>query len=119
MTLLLRGGTVVGPTATHIADVLIRDGRIAAVGQNLDATGAEIIDASGCWVGPALVDIHTHLREPGREEAETIESGANAGVLGGYGALVAMPNTEPALDNVALVSYALAQGAKTLSLIHI
>jgi len=113
MTLLLRGGTVVGPTATHIADVLIRDGRIAAVGQNLDATGAEIIDASGCWVGPALVDIHTHLREPGREEAETIESGANAGVLGGYGALVAMPNTEPALDNVALVSYVLAQGAKT------
>jgi dihydroorotase len=59
------------------------------------------------------VDLHTHLREPGREEAETIESGAHAGAIGGYTALVAMPNTEPALDNVALVSYVLDRGART------
>jgi dihydroorotase len=59
------------------------------------------------------VDLHTHLREPGRESAETIESGARAGALGGYCALVAMPNTEPALDSVALVSYVLERGART------
>ncbi len=113
MTILIRNGLVVGPTGTQVTDLLIRDGVIAEVGTGLSAAGAEVIDATGCWVGPAFVDIHTHLREPGREAAETIESGANAGVLGGYGALVAMPNTEPALDNVALVSYVLAQGAKT------
>jgi dihydroorotase len=64
-------------------------------------------------VGPGFVDLHAHLREPGREAAETIESGARAGALGGYCALVAMPNTEPALDNVALVSYVLERGART------
>jgi dihydroorotase len=64
-------------------------------------------------VGPGFVDLHTHLREPGREAAETIESGARAGALGGYCALVAMPNTEPALDSVALVSYVLERGART------
>ena len=113
MTYLIRGGTVVGLTGTTVADVLIRDGIIAEIGPGLDATGATVIDASGCWVGPAFVDLHTHLREPGREAAEDVASGARAGALGGYGALVAMPNTEPALDTVALVSYVLAQGAKT------
>ena len=113
MTYLIRGGTVVGPSGTTVADVLIHDGRIADVGPNLDSTGAMEIDASGCWVGPAFVDLHAHLREPGREAAEDVASGARAGALGGYGALVAMPNTEPALDSVALVSYVLAQGAKT------
>ena len=62
---------------------------------------------------PGFVDLHTHLREPGREAAETIESGARAGALGGYCALVAMPNTEPALDSVALVAYVLERGART------
>jgi dihydroorotase len=113
MKLLLRGGLVIGPTSAQLADVLIVDGRIAAVGLGLDDTGADVVDATGCWVGPAFVDIHTHLREPGREAAETVASGARAGALGGYGAIVAMPNTEPALDSVALVSYVLAQGAKT------
>ena len=80
----------------------------------LDApSGAKEINAEGCWVGPGFVDLHTHLREPGREEAETIESGARAGALGGYSALVAMPNTEPALDTPAMVSYVLARGATT------
>jgi dihydroorotase len=94
--------------------VLIEDGRLAEVGASLDApAGATVIDAEGCWVGPSFVDLHTHLREPGREEAETIESGARAGALGGYGALVAMPNTEPALDTPALVAYVLGRGKAT------
>ena len=114
MTFLLRGGRVITSTTDEVGDVLIADGRIADVGSNLAAPkGATIVDAEGCWVGPSFVDLHTHLREPGREEAETIASGARAGALGGYGALVAMPNTEPALDTPALVTFVLARGADT------
>ena len=113
-SIVLRQGLVVGTTSLEIGDVLIVDGEIVGVGDLGDvASGTTEIDATGCWVGPGLVDLHTHLREPGREEAETIESGALAGALGGFTALVAMPNTEPALDNVALVSYVLDRGART------
>ncbi len=113
-SLVLRQGLVVGETTHEVGDVLVIDGRIAAVGDVGEVpTGTKEIDASGCWLGPGLVDLHTHLREPGREEAETIESGAFAGAVGGFTALVAMPNTEPALDNVALVSYVLDRGART------
>ena len=111
--LLLRGGTVVGPTTTALADVLIVDGVISEVGSVDAPAGVEVIDASGCWVGPGFVDLHTHLREPGREAAEDIDSGARAAMVGGYTAVVAMPNTEPALDTVALVAYVLARGATT------
>lgn len=114
MRILIRGGLVVGEGTSVVSDVLIEDGRLAEVGASLDApAGATVIDAEGCWVGPSFVDLHTHLREPGREEAETIESGARAGALGGYGALVAMPNTEPALDTPALVAYVLGRGKAT------
>lgn len=113
MNLLIRGGTVVGPDATFRADVLVESGVIVAVGEGLSSPHATVVDATDCWVGPAFVDIHTHLREPGREAAETIETGARAAAVGGFGAMVAMPNTEPALDNVPLVSYVLSQGAKT------
>jgi dihydroorotase len=83
------------------------------VGPSLSVpAGSTVIDADGCWVGPGFVDIHTHLREPGNEEAETIESGAKAAAVGGYTAVLAMPNTEPALDNVAVVSYVLDRGAQ-------
>ena len=114
MSIVLRRGLVVGPSSTRVADVLVRDGRIAEVAPRVEApAGAREVDAEGCWVGPGFVDLHTHLREPGREAAETIESGARAGAVGGYCALVAMPNTEPALDNVALVAYVLERGART------
>lgn len=114
MTILLRHGTVIGSTTSRVADVLVRDGRITEVADRIDPpVGATVIDAQGCWIGPGLVDLHTHLREPGREEAETIESGARAGAVGGYSALVAMPNTEPPLDNVALVSYVLDRGERS------
>jgi dihydroorotase len=108
---VLRGGLIIGGGTPSVGDVLVVDGVVAEVGERIDAPGAaREIDAEGCWVGPGFVDLHTHLREPGREEAETIESGALAGALGGYSALVAMPSTEPALDNVALVSYVLERG---------
>ncbi|MHB1089208.1 MAG: amidohydrolase family protein, partial [Acidimicrobiales bacterium] len=112
--LILRRGLIVGESSLEIGDVLVVDGKIVATG-DVDAvpTGTTEVDAEGCWVGPGFVDLHTHLREPGREEAETIESGARAGAVGGYTALVAMPNTEPTLDSVALVSYVLDRGART------
>jgi dihydroorotase len=104
----------VGETSSEVGDVLIQDGLIREVAPHVQVPGGTLeIDAEGCWVGPGLVDLHTHLREPGHEEAETIESGARAGALGGFSALIAMPNTEPALDNPALVSYVLDRGART------
>ncbi len=112
--IVIRQGLVIGADANVVADVLIVDERIAEVADAIDApSGCYEIDGRDCWVGPGFVDLHAHLREPGREAAETIESGARAGALGGYCALVAMPNTEPALDSVALVAYVLERGART------
>ena len=93
---ILTGGRVVDRTGERIADVAIApDGTIAAVGVDLDLkalglTKAPVLDITGCVVSPGFVDIHTHLREPGREEAETIESGSRAAALGGYTAVVAL-----------------------------
>jgi dihydroorotase len=113
-SILLKNGTLVTGEGLKGSDMRIRDGVIAEIGMELSGTEDEVvIDASGQWVGPGFVDLHTHLREPGGEAAETIASGARAGIAGGYTALVAMPNTEPALDNVALVSFVLAEGART------
>jgi dihydroorotase len=111
---VIRHGLVVGESSSLVGDVLVVDGRVEAVGGRVEApAGAHLIDASDCWIGPGLVDLHTHLREPGRESAETIESGARAAAIGGFTAVVAMPNTEPALDNVALVAYVLERGARS------
>jgi dihydroorotase len=110
--LVIRGGRVVDETGTRDADVLVRDGIVAEVGPGLDA--GTVLDASGCVVAPGLVDLHAHLREPGDEEAETIDSGARAGALGGFTALVAMPNTTPPLDDAAVVGSVLAAGRHAL-----
>jgi dihydroorotase len=101
----VRGGTVIDATGSRRADVLIRDGEITNVGlRTLEVPNRTVVlDAEGCVVAPGLVDLHTHLREPGREEAETVETGARAAALGGYTAVVAMPNTEPAIDSAAVV----------------
>jgi dihydroorotase len=113
-TLVLKNGTVVDATGTRQnTDVRIDEGRIVEVGAGLEAT--DVIDVSGCVVAPGLVDLHTHLREPGREEAETVETGSRAAALGGYTAVVAMPNTEPAIDSAAVVRQVLDLGAKALT----
>lgn len=102
---LLKGGRVVDPASGTEAtlDVRIDKGLVAEVGTALKEDGAAIVDCSGLVVAPALVDLHTHLREPGREDAETIESGSRAAALGGFGAVCAMANTDPVADSAAVV----------------
>lgn len=105
---------MVDATGTRVADVLVRGEVVAAVEPALSPSpGAVVLDASGCVVAPGLVDLHAHLREPGGEESETIDSASRAAALGGYTAVVAMPNTEPAADSAAVVRHVqlLAKGA--------
>ena len=114
--LVITGGTVVDQSGSRRADVLVKGDVIAAVegGRALRSpAGADVLDASGCVVAPGLVDLHAHLREPGAEEAETIETGSRAAALGGYTAIVAMPNTSPPADSAAVVRQVLqlANGA--------
>jgi dihydroorotase len=110
---VIRGGTLVDETGRRQADVLVRDGVVASIADRIGGGGAgtTVLDASGCVVAPGFVDLHTHLREPGREEVETVESGARAAACGGYTAVVAMPNTEPAIDCAAVVRQVLDLGA--------
>lgn len=109
--LWIRGGTVIDATGERRADVLVSNGTVDEVGPTIDPPAeATVIDADGCVVAPGFVDLHVHLREPGMEEAETIESGTRAAALGGFTAVVAMPNTDPAADTRAVVDFVAAQG---------
>ena len=107
----VRGGTVVDATGSRRADVLVGEGRVIAVVPTSGSGPAETedldryrtLDASGCIVAPGLVDLHVHLRQPGREDAETVETGARGAALGGFTAVVAMPNTDPPVDCAAVV----------------
>lgn len=110
MSTVIRGGRIIDATGERRGDVLIEDGRIAALGPDL--SGDVVIDAGGCIVAPGLVDLHSHLREPGSEESETVETGSRAAALGGFTAVVAMPNTEPAIDCAAVVREVLELGQK-------
>jgi len=105
--LLIKNGHVVDPASGRDgpADVRIDEGRIQAVGKNLDSNGAEVFDATGLIVAPGLIDIHVHLREPGIEHSETIETGARAAAAGGFTSICCMPNTLPVNDNATVTSY--------------
>jgi dihydroorotase len=107
MTLLIKNGRVIDPASRmdRVADVLIAEGRIAGIGFDLSVTGAEVFDASGMIVAPGFIDMHVHLREPGFEHAENIESGSRAAAAGGFTSICCMPNTKPVNDSVLVTSY--------------
>ena len=100
MAYLIKGVRILGAAPT---DLLLRDGVVAEVGPGLSAAGAEVLDADGLVALPGLVDLHTHLREPGREDAETVQTGSRAAALGGYTAVCAMANTSPVADTAGVV----------------
>ena len=103
--LLIKGGEVVFPDRVEKADLLIENGKIAEIGNDLRAASAEKIDAKGKTVFPGLIDMHVHLREPGFEYKEDIASGSAAAVAGGFTQICCMPNTDPVCDNAAVVGY--------------
>ena len=105
--LLVRGGRVVDPAAGRDGafDLLLRGGVVVEVGSRLSADGAKILDAAGLLVFPGFIDLHAHLREPGREHAETVATGLKAAAAGGFTAVCAMPNTDPVNDSRAISEY--------------
>src|SRR6266498_1965065 len=102
---LFRGARVVDPASGRdgVIDVLVEEGTVAAVGEGTMPRGATVLDCSGLVLAPGLVDLHAHLRQPGREDKETIETGSRAGAVGGYTAVAAMANTDPVADNAAVI----------------
>ena len=114
MALLLRGGRVVDPRAglDRVADVLVRHGVIAEIGDDLSAENATVIECAEKIVVPGLVDVHTHLREPGFEYKEDVESGTRAAAHGGFTAVCAMPNTNPVCDEGAAVRFLVERAAE-------
>ncbi|MDQ0664186.1 dihydroorotase (multifunctional complex type) [Arthrobacter ulcerisalmonis] len=109
-TYLIQGAAILGGDPT---DLLVRDGIIAEIGSGLTADGATVINAAGLVALPGMVDVHTHLREPGREDAETVETGTRAAALGGYTAVHAMANSTPVADTAGVVEqvYTLGRAA--------
>jgi len=113
--ILIRGGRVIDPSrgGDGIADLLLEGDRVSAVGRNIgEPDGAVVIDAAGMVVAPGFIDLHTHLREPGQEDLETVASGAMAAAAGGFSAVCAMPNTDPVTDNQAAVGFIVGQAQR-------
>lgn len=113
--LLLKNGRVIDPSRglDETLDILIDDeGNIAKIGANLKAAGTETLDLSRLVVAPGFIDMHVHLREPGKEEAETIQTGARAAVAGGFTAVACMPNTNPVNDNAGITEFILQKARK-------
>ena len=113
--LVLKGGRILDPSTRtdSIGDVIIIDGKIASSGERAGKVNdAEIVDCDGMIVSPGFIDVHCHLREPGREDVETIATGARAAAAGGFTAVCAMPNTDPVTDNQAAVGFIARQAQR-------
>ena len=113
--LVLRGGTIIDPSqgVNEIGDLLLADGKVKDRARSIGIPdGAEVIDCDGLIVSPGFIDVHCHLREPGREDVETVATGARAAAAGGFTAVCAMPNTDPVTDNQAAVGFILRQAQR-------
>lgn len=120
MKLLIRNGHVIDAKSglDKVSDILVEDGHIVEIGDGLDSTGCEIIEAEGMYVIPGLVDAHCHLRDPGQEYKEDIESGTRSAAKGGFTSVACMPNTSPVLDNEAMIKYVINK-AKTDGMVNV
>lgn len=120
MKLLIKGGRVINPGKNFdaVSDILVENGKVVAIGENLTAKDVQIIDAQGKIVAPGFIDMHTHLREPGQEAKEDFASGSKAAAAGGFTTVATMPNTNPVVDNAILV-HGLKQRAKEVGVVHI
>ena len=110
---LFKNGRVIDPSQNldEVTSLLVQHGKISGIGQDVHAPdGAEVIDATGLVIAPGLIDVHVHLREPGQEERETIETGARSAAAGGFTSVCAMPNTDPVIDNQGAVGFVKAKG---------
>ena len=118
--LLIKNGRVIDPASGRdgIADVLVEDARISGIGENISAAGADVLDATGMVVAPGFIDMHVHLREPGFEHAETIETGARAAAAGGFTSICCMPNTNPVNDSPTVTSY-IVERAKRFAIVNV
>jgi len=113
-SLLIKNGRIIDPSSNldEVADLLIEDGTVAGIQRDIGRPAEHILDASGLVVAPGFIDIHVHLREPGREDEETIESGSQAAAAGGFTSICCMPNTSPVNDNPAVTSYILKEAER-------
>jgi dihydroorotase len=120
MALLIKNGRVVDPASAtdRVADVLIAGGRVTGVAPGLSSPNAEVFDAAGMIVAPGFIDMHVHLREPGFEHAETIESGSRAAAAGGFTSVCAMPNTKPVNDSATVTSY-IVESARRKAVVNV
>lgn len=115
--ILIRNGRLIDPKTKfdEVVDILISGTRVAKIGRNLGMTEARVINAHGLIVVPGLIDLHCHLRDPGRPDEETIETGSAAAVAGGFSGVCCMPNTDPPVDNEGVVHYILREAARSAS----
>lgn len=120
MTILIKNGQVINPATQmdEVADVLVENGVVSEIAKGIKAKADRVIDAKGCYVMPGFIDLHVHLRDPGFEKKETIETGCRAAAQGGFTTILAMPNTKPVVDNADVVNY-VHNKAKTVGVVNV
>lgn len=112
--ILIKGGRLIDPKKKldDKLDILIKEKTIVKIGKGIREKDAQVIDAKGCIVSPGFIDLHCHLRDPGRPDKETIETGSKSAVAGGFTSICCMPNTDPAIDNESIVNYIYKEAAR-------
>ena len=120
MSILLKNGTVIdyASNTNEKLDVLVQDGKIAKIGKNINCQADKVIDCNNLYIMPGMIDMHCHLREPGFEHKETIETGSKSAVKGGFTTICPMPNTKPTPDNIEVLKQ-IIERAKEVNLCNV